>query len=145
MCALCWYNGHETKVNKNDSNVASENNQDEKENININSKEKDNVNIESNANEKMTQSVDNKTQTNEAAVSQVVVPTLSEAAAMNELTHNLRETQKFKKKLEDDLESKIYIINTLCQTTVCLLLLFYFLVVFIFLFLFCVYFLYSIK
>lgn len=36
-----------------------------------------------------------------------VEPTLPEAAAMHELTHNLRETQNFKKKLETDLQSKI--------------------------------------
>ena len=69
---------HETKVNENDSNIANGNNQDEKENINTNSKEKDhietekteskeNVNIESNADEKMAQSVNNKTQTDNGA------------------------------------------------------------------------------
>ena len=45
---------------------------------------------------------------NQNPVSQFVEPTLPEAAAMHELTHNLRETQNFKKKLETDLESKLF-------------------------------------
>ena len=36
---------------------------------------------------------------------QFAEPTLPEAAAMHELTHNLQETQKFKNKLKDDLQS----------------------------------------
>lgn len=45
--------------------------------------------------------------TNEVSVSQFVEPTLREVAAMHQLNHNLRQTEKFKKKLQDDLESKI--------------------------------------